>query len=126
MPRFHFALADVTQLHADIGWFIGATAVALAIGLWHSAAPKFTVRASQLLLAGLGVQGVLGYVQYFTHLPAGLVWVHVAMAVTLWVLAVRLYLSTRTRDSLPEASATQPTSATEATAAALGPVREQR
>ena len=24
MPRFHFSLESVTQLHADIGWFIGA------------------------------------------------------------------------------------------------------
>ena len=24
VPRFHFTLQDVTQLHADIGWFIAA------------------------------------------------------------------------------------------------------
>ncbi|MGH3297290.1 MAG: COX15/CtaA family protein, partial [Trebonia sp.] len=29
VPRFHFSLESVTQLHADIGWFIGALAVAL-------------------------------------------------------------------------------------------------
>src|ERR1700751_3987924 len=33
VPRYHFNLEDVTQLHADIGWFIGALAVALVIGL---------------------------------------------------------------------------------------------
>lgn len=100
VPRFHFPLADVTQLHADIGWFIGALAVALAIGLWHSGAPRTTIRNSRLVLAGLGVQGVIGYVQYFNHLPAGLVWVHVVMATALWILVLRLYLSTRQRESL--------------------------
>jgi heme A synthase len=29
--------------------------------------------------------------------PAGLVWVHVAMSVLLWILALRLFLSTRER-----------------------------
>src|ERR1700761_473338 len=33
VPRFHFSLESVTQLHADIGWFIGALAVALVVGL---------------------------------------------------------------------------------------------
>ena len=97
VPRFHFPLAGVTQLHADIGWFIGALSVALAIGLWHSGAPRPAIRSSRLVLAALGVQGVIGYVQYFSHLPAGLVWVHVVMAVILWILVLRLYLSTRTR-----------------------------
>ena len=32
VPRFHFSLESVTQLHADIGWFIGALTVALVIG----------------------------------------------------------------------------------------------
>ena len=59
VPRFHFALQDVTQLHADIGWFIGALAVALAIGLhFHRrpGAPAQAVRASRVMLAGLVVQ----------------------------------------------------------------------
>jgi hypothetical protein len=42
------------------------------------------------------MQGVIGYVQYFNHLPAGLVWVHVSMAVIIWIFVLRLYLSTGT------------------------------
>ncbi len=53
VPRFHFTLQDVTQLHADIGWFIGALAVALAIGLHFTSAPARAVRASRIVLAGL-------------------------------------------------------------------------
>ena len=94
VPRFHFALENVTQLHADIGWFIGALAVAVVIGLRFSSAPRQAVRFGWLVLIGLGVQGVIGYTQYFNHLPAGLVWVHVSTSVLLWIFVLRLYLST--------------------------------
>ena len=101
VPRFHFTLENVTQLHADIGWFIGALAVAVVIGLRFSSAPRAAVRFGWLVLAGLGVQGVIGYVQYFNHLPAGLVWVHVSTSVVLWIFVLRLYLATRTRATAP-------------------------
>ena len=107
VPRFHFALENITQLHADVGWFIGALAVALVIGLRFSAAPRRTAGLGWLVLGWLGVQGIIGYVQYFNHLPAGLVWVHVASSVVLWILVLELYLSTRERmpldDRAPEA-----------------------
>jgi heme a synthase len=105
VPRFHFPLESVTQLHADIGWFIGALAVAVVIGLRFSAAPRSAVRYGWLVLFGLGAQGVIGYVQYFNHLPAGLVWVHVTTSVVLWIWVLRLYLATRTRDPAPAPSA---------------------
>ena len=94
MPRFHFSLESVTQLHADIGWFIGALAVALVVGLRYSGAPRRTVRLGWVVLVGLGLQGIIGYVQYFNHLPAGLVWVHVALSVLIWIFVLQLYLST--------------------------------
>ena len=96
VPRFHFSLESVTQLHADIGWFIGALAVALVIGLRFAGGSRRTVRLGWIVLVGLGVQGVIGYVQYFNHLPAGLVWVHVSSSVTLWIFVLQLCLSTGT------------------------------
>jgi cytochrome c oxidase assembly protein subunit 15 len=96
VPRFHFSLESVTQVHADIGWFIGALAVALVIGLRFAGGSRRTVRLGWIVLVGLGVQGVIGYVQYFNHLPAGLVWVHVASSVTLWIFVLQLCLSTGT------------------------------
>ena len=94
VPRFHFSLESVTQLHADIGWFIGALAVALVLGLRYSGAPRRTVRLGWIVLIGLGLQGIIGYVQYFNHLPAGLVWVHVGLSVLIWIFVLQLYLST--------------------------------
>jgi heme a synthase len=96
VPRFHFSLESVTQLHADIGWFIGALAVALVIGLRFAGGSRRTVRLGWIVLVGLGVQGVIGYVQYFNHLPAGLVWVHVSSSVILWIFVLQLCLSTGT------------------------------
>ena len=103
VPRFHFPLESVTQLHADIGWFIGALTVALVIGLRYAGGSQRTVRLGWIVLVGLGVQGVIGYVQYFNHLPAGLVWVHVASSVTVWIFVLQLFLSTGT--NLPRSAA---------------------
>jgi len=96
VPRFHFSLESVTQLHADIGWFIGAIAIALVVGLRYAGGSPRTVRLGWIVLFGFGVQGVIGYVQYFNHLPAGLVWVHVASAVCVWIFVLQLCLSTGT------------------------------
>ena len=106
VPRFRFPPPDVTQLPADIGWFIGALAVALTVGLHLTGAPRRSLRASRIVLAGLAVQGAVGYAQYFSQLPAGLVWVHVSTSAVLWILVVRLYLSARERRRLPALAAT--------------------
>ena len=97
VPRFHLPLVGVTQFHADIAWFISATSLALAIGLRYSAAPPRAKRYGWVVVGGVILQAVIGYTQYFLHLPAGLVWVHTAGAVLLWILVLRLYLSTRER-----------------------------
>ncbi len=96
VPRFHFSLASVTQLHADIGWFIVALTVALVIGLRFAGGSRRTVRLGWTVLGGLCLQGAIGYAQYFNHLPAGLVWVHVSVAVLIWIFVLQLFLSTGT------------------------------
>ena len=105
MPPFGFPLQDVSQTHADIGWFIGALAVALVIGLRFTGAPASAVRTSHIVLTGLCGQAAIGYAQYFSHLPAGLVWVHVAMSVALWIFVLPLYLSIRKGGSVDTAEA---------------------
>jgi cytochrome c oxidase assembly protein subunit 15 len=94
-PRYQLPLEGVTQLHADIGWLMAGLAVALVLGLRLSGAPPRAVRAGWIMLAALGSQGVIGYVQYFTHLPAGLVWVHVTGSVLVWIAVLRLFFILR-------------------------------
>ena len=111
-PRYKLPLEGVTQLHADIGWLLAGLAVALVLGLRLSGAPPRAVRASWIMLAALGSQGVIGYVQYFTHLPAGLVWVHVTGSVLVWIAVLRLFFTVRGQRPLtappPERLATTP------------------
>ncbi len=111
-PRYKLPLEGVTQLHADIGWLMAGLAVALVLGLRMSGAPPRAQRASWVMIAALGIQGVIGYIQYFTHLPAGLVWVHVTGSVLVWIAVLRLFLFMRDRGPLmgpsPEPAAAAP------------------
>ena len=104
-PRYKLPLEGVTQLHADIGWLLAGLAVALVVGLRMSGAPSRVVRASWIMIGSLGLQGVIGYIQYFTHLPAGLVWVHVTGSVLVWIAVLRLFLFMRDRGPLTRQSA---------------------
>jgi len=107
VARYHLPLAGVTQLHADIGWLLAGLMVALLLGLRLSTAPPKAVRLGWLLLGLIGLQGVIGYTQYFTGLPAGLVWCHVTGSVSIWITALLLPYALRDRGSVtdPDASA---------------------
>ena len=117
VPRFHLPLAGATQFHADIGWLLGGLAVPLAVGLRLTRAPAPAVRLGWALLALIGLQGMIGYIQYFSGLPAGLVWVHVCGSTLIWIVALRLMFALRDRGALvtglgqpetPEAAASRP------------------
>jgi heme A synthase len=97
VPRYNLPLEGVTQLHADIGWLLAGLSIALVLVLRLSGAPPRAVRAGWIVLAALGSQGVIGYIQYFTHLPAGLVWVHVTGSVLVWIAVLRLFFTVRER-----------------------------
>jgi heme A synthase len=96
-PRYKFPLEGVTQLHADIGWLLCGLTVALVLGLRVSGAPPRTMRAGWIVICTLLLQGMIGYIQYFNHLPAGLVWVHVTGAVLVWIAVLRLFFTLRDR-----------------------------
>jgi cytochrome c oxidase assembly protein subunit 15 len=91
--RYHLPLEGVTQFHADIGWLMGGITMALVLGLRLSGAGPRAMRMGWIVVIGLFVQGTLGYVQYFNHLPAGLVWVHVTTAVMLWIAVLWLFFT---------------------------------
>jgi heme a synthase len=99
-PRYKLPLEGVTQLHADIGWLMAGLAVALVVGLRMTGAPPRAVQAGWIMIAALGIQGTIGYIQYFTHLPAGLVWVHVTGSVLVWIAVLRLFFAMRDRGPL--------------------------
>jgi len=100
VPRFHLPLAGVTQFHSDIGWLLGGLSLPLAIGLRLSGAPDRAVRLGWTVLGLIMAQGAVGYTQYFTGLPAGLVWVHVVGSTLIWIAALRLAFALRDRGPL--------------------------
>jgi cytochrome c oxidase assembly protein subunit 15 len=105
--------ALVSQLHADAVFLLVGLTVALLVALHATDSPGRVRRAARDLLVVELAQGVIGYVQYFTHLPIVLVLVHMAGAVLITVYAARLLWSVRGPASeLPVEDAAPLTSAT--------------
>jgi len=103
VKRYHLPLVGVTQFHADIGWLLGGLAVAMVIALRFADPPRAVLRWGWLLLGLIVSQGVIGYAQYFSGLPAGLVWVHVLGATLISIVALRLFFALRpARQASPE------------------------
>jgi cytochrome c oxidase assembly protein subunit 15 len=96
-PRYHLPLIGATQFHSDIGWLMGGITTGLIVGLLFSGAPRRAVVRGWIFVALMLVQGAVGYAQYFSGLPAGLVWVHVTVAVLVWIAALRLFFALRDR-----------------------------
>jgi len=75
----------VIHRHAEIAFVFSVAAV----GLWwlarRRAAAPMVRRSLTVLCVLLALQGIVGLDQYETHLPTGLVWVHVCLACGVWL-----------------------------------------
>jgi cytochrome c oxidase assembly protein subunit 15 len=71
--------------HTKVGIIFGAAALAALAIAWSRAASPRLVQALTTVVVLLGVQGVIGAIQYQSQLPAELVWVHVGLATITWV-----------------------------------------
>ncbi len=85
----------VSQLHADVVFLLVGLTVALLVALHATDSPARVRRAARDLLVVELAQGVVGYVQYFTHLPVLLVLAHMAGAVLITVATARLVWAVR-------------------------------
>ncbi|WP_330457102.1 COX15/CtaA family protein [Streptomyces sp. NBC_00820] len=87
----------VAKLHAVLAWIVVTLTFALWFVLKAVDAPKSPLaRTRELFLILLG-QGVIGYVQYFTHLPELLVGLHMLGSCLIWIWVLRVLLSLRER-----------------------------
>jgi cytochrome c oxidase assembly protein subunit 15 len=100
--------AAVAQAHADLVFLLIGLTVALVLALRGVGAPGAVVRASVVLLAIELGQGVIGFVQYFTHLPVVLVGVHLLGAALVWVSLLNVLWAMRSRDETPPTPADSP------------------
>jgi cytochrome c oxidase assembly protein subunit 15 len=103
--RTGFDPAAVTQLHADAVFVLVGLAVAAWFALRAAGAGEQAVRAAWLI-AILLAQGLIGYAQYATGLPALLVGVHLAGAAAVWLATLSVWYSTRTREAVVEEAET--------------------
>jgi cytochrome c oxidase assembly protein subunit 15 len=89
--RIPIPLADMARTHSSIVLVLGALTL-LELWLLHrEGAPTSVMERGQALLAVMIAQGVVGYSQYFTHEPALLVGIHVAGAVSVWLMMLWFY-----------------------------------
>jgi cytochrome c oxidase assembly protein subunit 15 len=89
IKRLHFEGTDTlnwaVHVHGAIAFALGILAVAVWVLLERRQAKASARRAMSWLCILIAVQGVVGVVQYETHLPTELVWVHVALASLTWL-----------------------------------------
>ena len=93
--RLPFAVTSVARLHSVAVWLLLAAATVVVRHLARGDAAAVVVRRGNLLVAAIIAQGTLGYVQYFTGVPEGLVALHVLGSVGVWVAVLRLHLALR-------------------------------
>ena len=96
-PRFHLSLHTVAQLHGGSVEVLLALTVLTLWALQHGHAPAEVLRRGELLLLALVAQGAIGYTQYFTGVPAGLVELHEIGAILVVVAVLRFNLGLHRR-----------------------------
>ncbi|GAB1334971.1 COX15/CtaA family protein [Streptomyces sp. E-15] len=87
----------VSKLHAVLAWIVVTLTFALWFVLKAVDAPKGPLARTRELFLVLLAQGVIGYVQYFTHLPEALVAAHMLGSTVMWIWVLRVLLSLRER-----------------------------
>jgi cytochrome c oxidase assembly protein subunit 15 len=93
--RTGFDPAMVSQLHADVVFLLVGLTAALLFALYATDSPDRVRRATRDLLVVELAQGVIGYVQYFAHLPVAVVLLHMLGAVLITAFTARLVWSVR-------------------------------
>ena len=91
--RIPISLRDLAELHASLVMLLVGLTIGLVVGLHMVDVPERVRRAGRILLAVMVAQAAVGYTQYFTHLPALLVEVHLLGASVLVIGAVQCFLA---------------------------------
>jgi heme a synthase len=91
--RLPFAVRTVVPLHSGAVWALLAAAVVVLHRVDRGDAGGAAAARGRALLAAIGLQGGLGYLQYFTGVPEGLVALHVLGSVVVWAAVLRFHLA---------------------------------
>jgi heme a synthase len=89
VQRFDFkgagTLEWVVQRHSAIAVVFGLAAITVWLLLRRPGGDRRALRPLTAVIGLLGLQGVVGGVQWALELPAELVWLHIALATTTWL-----------------------------------------
>ncbi|MGW5232109.1 COX15/CtaA family protein [Streptomyces nodosus] len=97
VARIDIDWETVAKVHAVLAWIVVTLTFALWFILKAVDSPASPLRRTRELFVVLLLQGVLGYVQYFTHLPEVLVGLHMFGSCLVWIGVLRVLLSLRER-----------------------------
>lgn len=97
VPRMPWDWTNAAHVHAIAAWAVCALALAMWLVLRVVDAPDDTRARARDLLVVLGLQGGIGYLQYFTGVPEALVAAHMLGSSLMWIAVLRLALSLRER-----------------------------
>jgi cytochrome c oxidase assembly protein subunit 15 len=99
---------SMAQLHADLVMILLGLSAGLLALLAAVRAPRAARRAAAVLLAVELAQGVVGYTQYFLHVPPLLVALHMLGACLVWLAALAALSRIRRSEQLAQAVDQQP------------------
>lgn len=106
-PRYHLSLHSVAQVHGtSVEAFLGVTLLMLW-SLVRGRAPALVLRRAEVMLVALVAQAAVGYTQYLTGDPVGVVGLHVAGASLLVIAVIHFYFGLWER-VLPDGSPRSP------------------
>ncbi|MDA2963937.1 MAG: COX15/CtaA family protein [Actinomycetota bacterium] len=94
--RLGFAMPTIVRTHSAFVWLtVGVLLVSLHMTRKNTEAKKLLMRPLKRFAAVVLFQGAIGYLQYFLGVPIGLVAIHVATSVAVWLCALDIYWSSR-------------------------------
>ena len=94
--RLGFAMPTIVRIHSAFVWLTVVTLViAIQIIKKSNETRTLLMRPLKRFAGVLLFQGLVGYLQYFLGVPIGLVAIHVATSVAVWLCVLDVYWSSR-------------------------------
>ena len=94
--RLGFAMPTIARTHSAFVWLTVAILVVSLLRIRKNAdAHKLLIRPLKRFSFVLVFQGAIGYLQYYLGVPIGLVAIHVATSVAVWLCALDVYWASR-------------------------------
>lgn len=90
--RIPVALRDMAEVHSTLAVLLIGITIGLVVALQLGDVPERVRRSGRILLIVLVAQAAVGYAQYFSHLPALLVELHLAGVTALVIGTVQTFL----------------------------------